>query len=101
MTIDDIQHLYEDLVKDGVEPQAAAILAAAYFREDYGEHFKFTDTMTDNLAHAICMGIRKGIFGVGASDHESLSSNYGPSFSDIALAINNLADAVKELVPTP
>lgn len=39
----------------------------------------------DELAHAICMGIRMGLFGAGASNQESINST-----------ISELAEAVRE-----
>lgn len=47
------------------------------------------------LSHAICMGIRKGLFGSNASDNDSFGD--AVALHEIADAINNLADAVREI----
>lgn len=87
----DVLNVYRDFLDEGINPKEAAVLTLAYATEP----FRLTDTATDNLAHAICIGIRKGLFGAGSSDHDSLPGAPAMELSDIASAINNLADAVR------
>lgn len=52
----------------------------------------------DGLDHAICMGIRHGLFGANALSSESVKDD--TSLSLIADSLGHIADAIRELATT-
>lgn len=67
------------------------------FKEIISEGIRrgISEGIRDGLGHEICMGIRYGIFGTNIGDNHSLVQDL-EGLNDIADAINNLAQAIRE-----
>ena len=62
--------LYEEFLAKTKDQTTAAVLTLAEAIRHVG-----CDTLrSDEFAHNLCMGIRKGLFGVSASEHSSIES---------------------------
>lgn len=52
----------------------------------------------DNLSHQICLGIRMGLFGVGASDHTDIRSDFNIDTGlEVEHNLERIADAIEAL----
>lgn len=82
----DTSRAFDQFCEDGTEPQTAALLAIAYSIERLAKNLEVFSC--DSLSHEICMGIRKGLFGSGATDTSSISQ-----------PLYGITEALEDLLP--